>query len=278
MLSDLDTWRKKIKIDKIHLPYRAIEIEKKKLNSKNFKKKDQLRIALKRIIDLVNNCDITVSVIVRDGEEYSEGQLKIEALHPSQVYIESYLSSNPNVISIVLRVIYGKFTALLLADIENQGITQLLSFLKKKSKCNDFTTNVVKIPHHGAWPSNGDELSELLTFIDAEIAVLSVGSKNKYGHVKPKLFQALIELQQNNNKRMNKFICTEVTRTCVKSASEQSQMEKSGLPQQKLCAGEITILAQTSGNWELKTETEHQKVIEDIKYAACQNRLDLSNL
>ncbi|MCS6282970.1 MAG: hypothetical protein HUM72_20595 [Dolichospermum sp.] len=49
-------------------------------------------------------------------------------------------------------------------------------------------------------------------------------------------------------------------------------MKKSGLAKQQLCAGEITILAETSGNWVLKTQTNHKDVISTLPYPACQGR------
>ena len=124
---------------------------------------------------------------------------------------------------------------------EGAGLTELLSFLKANSDSDDFTANIVKIPHHGAYPKNGDELQELLALIDAELAVLSVGSTNRYGHVQPELFKALIDLKDNKDKRLDKFICTEVTRTCKHSASDRATMTK-GLSEATKCAGEITIL------------------------------------
>lgn len=269
---------KNIDINKIHFPCKTLRAACNKVQADR-KNNKRLELQLVRIQEWSKQREIIHSPVVRDGENYSEGELKIEALHPSEVFVEKILAKSErkiNEISTVLRVEYSKFSALLLADIEGEGLTELLSFLKANSKCNDFTTNVVKIPHHGAWPSNGDDLNELLEFTDAEIAVLSVGSTNQHGHVKPELFKALIKLTKT--KRMDKFICTEVTRTCVNSSSEQSTMGKSGLRKKKLCAGEITILAETSGKWKFENETEHERRVADIEYAACKNRLDISNL
>jgi hypothetical protein len=74
------------------------------------------------------------------------------------------------------------------------------------------------------------------------------------------------------------FVCTEVTRTCVHSASERAGMGKSGLAQQQLCAGEITILAETSGKWKPKTQTNHADVVSQFKCAACDGRADLGEI
>ncbi|MFN9867512.1 MAG: hypothetical protein ACK568_10645, partial [Pseudanabaena sp.] len=198
----------------------------------------------------------------------------------SQYYVENHfaiIAGKLNEISTVLRVSYSKFSAILLADIEGAGLTELLSFLKANSDSADFTANVVKIPHHGAYPKNGDELQELLALIDAQLAVLSVGSTNRYGHVQPELFKALIDLKDNKDKRLDKFkfICTEVTRTCKHSASDRATMTK-GLSEATKCAGEITILAETTGDWKLKTETTHLDKIASFSHAACKGLADLT--
>ncbi|RUT08303.1 hypothetical protein DSM106972_014710 [Dulcicalothrix desertica PCC 7102] len=61
----------------------------------------------------------------------------------------------------------------------------------------------------------------MLEKIDAELAVLSVGSTNTYGHVVPELFKLLLDQKDDKSKKLEKFVCTEVTRTCVYSASKR---------------------------------------------------------
>jgi len=270
--------QEKITIEKVHLPYRVIEVARKKVMSdENNPRVGKLRLALKRISEWDEKYIIKFTPILRDGEQYSEGALRIKALHPSQNYIENHLAltnSKLNEISTILRVDYGKLSALLLADIEGAGLTELLNFLKLNSKNTDFIANIVKMSHHGAYPKNGKDLEELLALVDAELAVLSVGSTNPYGHVEPELFKALIDLQQNSDRCLTKFICTEVTRTCVHSASDRSVKEKSGLAKSQKCAGEIAIIADVSGKWDLKTETDHSNEIKNFQYAACDGRGD----
>lgn len=281
LVNFLDTWFKYGMLEKLHLPYRIIEIARTKILSdrKNLKFQ-RLELALNRMTEWRKEGAVKLSPIVQDGEEYSKGLLKIKALHPSQDYVENHLAtsgSKLNEISIVLKVIYGNFSALLLADIEGAGLSEFLSFLKINTKHSKFTANVVKIPHHGAYPKNGDGLKELLALVNAEIAVLSVGGKNTYGHVEPELFKALTELQNNNAQRLKKFICTEVTRTCIHSASDLAALDKKGLKKTEKCAGEITIVADISGTWKLKTETvDHPTKVASFTHAACDGRADLS--
>jgi len=228
----IDTWYEKLTIEKLHLPRGIITIAQGKiLSDKDNPKYQRLRLAIRRIREWSIHRTIKLSEVVRDSDPFVSGCFEIQALHPSFDYLEVHnaQSKKINDISLVLQVIYGDFSALLLADIEGAGLSEFLSFLKINTKHSKFTANVVRIPHHGAYPKNGDELKELLALVDAEIAVLSVGSKNTYGHVEPELFKALTESQNNNAQRLKKFICTEVTRTCIHSASDLAALDKKGL-------------------------------------------------
>jgi beta-lactamase superfamily II metal-dependent hydrolase len=271
----LNTWHKKLPIEKIYLPRGIITVAQEKILSDEHNPKYQrLRSAIKRIREWSTNRTIKLSEIVRDSEPFVSGCLEIQALHPSFDYLEVHnaQSKKLNDISLVLQVVYCEFSALLLADIEGVGLTEFLNFLKINSENGDFTANVVKIPHHGAYPANGDDLKELLALINAEIAILSVGSKNNYGHVKPQLFKALIELR--DVQRLKQFICTEVTRTCKLSSSARSTMGKLSVAEN--CAGEVTIIADTSGSWELKVETpDHPSKVSSFAHAACIGRAEL---
>jgi beta-lactamase superfamily II metal-dependent hydrolase len=273
----LNTWHKKLRIEKIHLPRGIITIAQEKiLSDEDNPKYKRLRSAIKRIREWSINRTIKLSEIVRDSEPFVSGCLEIQALHPSFDYLEVHnaQSKKLNDISLVLQVVYCEFSALLLADIEGVGLTELLNFLKINSENGDFTANVVKIPHHGAYPANGDDLKELLALVNAEIAVLSVGSKNTYGHVEPQLFKTLIELRDTQH--LKQFICTEATRTCAHSSSDRSTMGKKGLSVAEKCAGEITIIADTSGSWELKVETpDHPNKVSSFAHAACIGRAEL---
>jgi hypothetical protein len=51
-------------------------------------------------------------------------------------------------------------------------------------------------------------------------------------------------------------------------------MKKSGLNKKQKCAGEITIVAEASGQWNLRTETNHEDIISRLQYAACRGKAD----
>ena len=273
----LESWFRHGTVEKICIPDKVWRIAKSKiLADRNNPKLKRLELALSRIREWNSESTLKISPVVRDGEEYSAGSLKIQALHPGHLYIENYLAQGGqklNEISLVLRVSYGNFSALLLADIEGDGLRELFNFLQINSKHNDFSSNIVKLPHHGAWPSNNADLVSLLTLINAEIAILSVGSTNQHSHVKPELFRALLEMSSNTSLRLGRFICTEVTRTCARSESEAVTMGKKGLAKKMPCAGEITVVAETSGQWRYETETNHPDIVASLPHAACKANL-----
>ena len=272
LVTFLDNWLKSGKVGSICLPYQVYQQAKKKVAANRVANK-RLEDALDQLARWERKSIITFIEVPRGSNPYSQDSLEIHALHPGLLYAQDHLAKTggkDNEISVVLRVNYGDFTALFLADIEGAGLKECVDL--SIANPNEFIANLVKIPHHGAWPKNSDDLQKLLETINAEIAVLSVGSTNGHGHVVRELFNLLITLQNDDSKQLKQFICTEVTRTCVHSASDISTMKKSGLAKQQLCAGEITILAETSGNWVLKTQTNHKDVISTLPYPACQGR------
>jgi beta-lactamase superfamily II metal-dependent hydrolase len=273
LVTFLEHWLKSGTVGTLCLPYEVYKDAKKKVDSNRTANK-RLEDALLRLRQWEKNSVINFLESTRGSNPYSQDSLEIQVLHPGMLYAQDHLASiksRDNEISAVLRVTYGDFAALLLADIEGAGLRECVEICKP----HELNANIVKIPHHGAWPKNGDDFKQLLEAINAEIAVLSVGSTNNYGHVVPDLFSLLLSLKNDTSKRLKNFVCTDVTRTCVHSASEQSLMGRSGLPKQQLCAGEITILAETSGQWKLKTQTVHEDIISSLPRAACKGKADL---
>jgi beta-lactamase superfamily II metal-dependent hydrolase len=268
-------------IEIFSLPYGIYENAYNSLDAKREADADYqaLKDALDQLDDWDRSDKIRFVEALCDPTPYSINNLKIFTLHPRSIFVaQQKHKKKVNELSLVLRVVYGKFSAILMADLENEGLSDYLSVVKSSNSAREENkATIVKIPHHGAWPVNGNELEILLEFMEAELAILSVGSQNNYGHVRPELFKALITLQNKaiQNKKQFSFICTEVTRTCKYSASDRSAMKNKGLSSTEKCAGEITIIAEESGKWKLKTETKHSDVVRGFNYAACTERADL---
>jgi len=77
--------------------------------------------------------------------------------------------------SVVLKVKYDQFSALLCADIESEAIESLLA------SNLDLTATLFKLPHHGAAIAP-DLLARLVERVQPKIVIVSVGERNRYGH------------------------------------------------------------------------------------------------
>lgn len=182
-----------------------------------------------------------------DHDIPDHGPLSFKVLHPSWLEVETQRATSRathNEGSLVLRVRYGRFAALLMADLEGEGLTSLLDRTNRRGPAS-IRCHVIKIPHHGAWPKNARELVALLEHADPEMAVLSVGSKNNYGHVRPELFHAL-------------------------PVSDRSPRGR-GLPKARPCAGDVILEAKTDGRWSWPAEEEHRETVKSVLLAACLN-------
>ncbi|MGQ0760568.1 MAG: ComEC/Rec2 family competence protein [Acidobacteriota bacterium] len=81
--------------------------------------------------------------------------------------------NEPNANSIVLRLDYGDFSMLLMGDAEEQTELRLLS------RDSDLTAKVIKIAHHGSKYATSEGFVKR---VKPELAVISTGAWNRYGH------------------------------------------------------------------------------------------------
>lgn len=89
--------------------------------------------------------------------------------------------ANANASSLVLRAELGAMRVLLLGD---TGAEQHAELLRREPH---LSADVVKVAHHGS----GDQDPELLPRIGAELALISVGADNRYGHPARKTLEGL---------------------------------------------------------------------------------------
>ncbi|MBI2621021.1 MAG: MBL fold metallo-hydrolase [Candidatus Levybacteria bacterium] len=99
-------------------------------------------------------------------------------LWPSTEAIESVDQNSTNLrlneLSVIVLVSYGDFRALLTGDAGSAVMDQIAG--------QAGSINILKVPHHGSKTGMSDEF---LNLTDPEIAVISVGTKNRYGHPSP---------------------------------------------------------------------------------------------
>ena len=94
------------------------------------------------------------------------GNIKIDILAPI-----SEIHSNLNNCSAIVRIIYGQTVMLFTGDAEREIENQLLN--------EDIDADVLKVGHHGAGTSSSASFIQSVT---PEVAVISCGAGNSYGH------------------------------------------------------------------------------------------------
>lgn len=119
-----------------------------------------------RLFDVLQRRSIPMRLLSR-GDEFWIGETNIQILNPS-----SNASSSNNG-SIVMRLVLGDQAFLLTGDIEREIESELTS------QTNDLTATLVKVPHHGSRTSSTDEF---VAKTRADIAVISVGRRSRFGH------------------------------------------------------------------------------------------------
>lgn len=111
--------------------------------------------------------------VVRRKDKFLIGDtLKLEVFHPQESLI-SGSRSDLNNNSVVLKLTYGEFDLLFPGDIEEEAETLICDLDE------NIEVEVLKVPHHGS--ASGMSL-EFLKKVSPEIAIISVGEGNRYGH------------------------------------------------------------------------------------------------
>ena len=131
------------------------------------------------------------------GDRIKIGELEIEILYPlekqgdeivwqtsenPQVLGISVFTGNLNETAIVGKIKFGEFDALLTGDI---GIEQ-------EKEIEPGEVEILKIAHHGSKYSSSQEFLEK---ISPDLAIISVGATNRYGHPTPEVLERLRNLE-----------------------------------------------------------------------------------
>jgi competence protein ComEC len=114
---------------------------------------------------------------VSAGQAYALGEIAVEVLWPAR-FIQQ--GSMPNNASVVVLVTIQGHRILLTGDIEREAQAEIMR------QVTQVDVDVVKVPHHGS--ANLDE--GFATWVNAEIALISVGQDNDYGHPAPEALDA----------------------------------------------------------------------------------------
>ena len=114
-------------------------------------------------------------VALHAGQRLRVGALRLEVLWPDR---PGPPGDDPNNHAVVLLATYGRIDALLTADAEGNVTVPI----------RPPPVEILKVAHHG---SADTALPALLDLVDPQIAVVSVGANNDYGHPTPSTMAAL---------------------------------------------------------------------------------------
>lgn len=135
------------------------------------------------LVALAKTKDIPVRFISY-GDSLSFGKVMLTCMHPQS----GYENQDTNAYSTVLYLTYGNFSALFTGDLEGEGeelVTERLSretgrqSLRVQAGTPTERVTLLKVAHHGSKNSTSDKF---LTLINPQIALISAGRDNSYGH------------------------------------------------------------------------------------------------
>lgn len=111
----------------------------------------------------------------RAGRELEFDGVTIDFLFPDGTLLD--VGEDANEVSVVFRLTYGGFAALFLGD-SPAGVERLLAERHGAALRSD----LLKVGHHGSATSTSETL---LRTVDPQVALISLGHRNRYGHPAP---------------------------------------------------------------------------------------------
>lgn len=118
---------------------------------------------------------------MKDGDALELGSLKIDALAPSPTGMEE-LPLNDRSLAVMVEI--NGLRLLLPGDVEEAGQEYLM-------RDRSLSCDLLKVPHHGGFAEGEEDFLELLR---PEVAIISVGADNPYGHPSRLILQTLRKL------------------------------------------------------------------------------------
>jgi competence protein ComEC len=115
---------------------------------------------------------LSVRTVV-DGERFHDGPVTWQVLWPARVVHDG---SVPNNASIVLSVASGGLRLLLLGDVEPAAARSVARAVAQQP--GEHRVDVLKVAHHGSALQD----PELIALVHPQLALISVGADNDYGH------------------------------------------------------------------------------------------------
>ena len=167
------------------------------------KEKEQVYISLE---DAIKSKGINI-LYVSAGDEFGDESVAMKCLHPAQ----NFPYTTRNGYSTTVSLNYKNFDMLFTGDLETDGEDAMI--IKKLLKDID----VLKVAHHGSMYSSQQKF---LDIIKPEIAIISCGIKNSYGHPHQELINRL------KSKKSEIYITTECGEITIKTDGNRVGVER----------------------------------------------------
>lgn len=126
--------------------------------------------------NLLNQTTVPVSLLKKGSIIEGSDGVKLEVYSPTGAILPKSDDEQNNG-SLVMKLSYKNTNLLLCGDIEEETEQQILADVKEDAQENDY--QIIKIPHHGSKTSS---TQEFIRAVDPEMAVISVGAHNYFGH------------------------------------------------------------------------------------------------
>lgn len=130
----------------------------------------------------------TVVQYMAIGDKITDNNCSMICLHP----VSGYEEENTNANSIVLDVTMGNRHMLFTGDLGQEQEKEILSNPYIKTRLQNTRYALLKVGHHGSKNSSGEEF---LAVIKPDIAIISCGEDNSYGHPHRETLERLEEVE-----------------------------------------------------------------------------------
>ena len=128
--------------------------------------------------------------VAQAGQEIDLGTgIRMEIVNPPQKFFQGTSCDIDNN-GVVLKLAWNKVSFLFTADIREEAEFDLIG-----QRAN-LRSTVLKVSHHGSMTST---IPQFLAAVDPEVAVISVGADNTFGHPSPEVVERLIDRVDEDN-------------------------------------------------------------------------------
>ena len=137
------------------------------------------------MLDALEEHNVTTVAAAAESDAFIswDDAVSVQILSP---FADADYGDNLNDYSVVLHVVYGNTSILLTGDAEGENEDSAEAMMLSRLPKSCLSSTVLKVGHHGSSTSTSDAF---LKAVNPEIAVISVGEGNSYGHPDPKTLQ-----------------------------------------------------------------------------------------